>query len=200
MKLPNLEFIRSTLGSKVYEAFKAVQDQASSTEQQANLNPTGPPAPPPAINSLRMSTGPGGEMQAEITDTSMVSRGVKYWLEHADNAQFNNPHHIDLGASRNWSGHLGNQTLYWRAYSSYEASGASPAVYHGSAVAPLPVTGGTAGVRSQSQGAGTGAPGQGLHGPGPIPARIPDAGFDWKSQGNVGTGNSSNPGSNSGAT
>lgn len=185
MKLPDLAYIREVLGGRVYDVIRSIQDQATTSEQQGNLNATGQPAPPPAINSLKMSTGPGGEMQAEITDTSMVSRGVKYWLEHADNPQFNNPHHIDLGASRNWSGHLGSQTLYWRGYSSYEASGASPAVYHGSPVAPLPVTGGVVGVRSQSQGAGTGAPGQGLHGPGPIPARIPNAGFEWKAQGNV---------------
>lgn len=185
MNIPNLKFIRGIpqIGARLYEALLAVQNQATSTEAQANTNSNGQPAPPPAINGLHVSTGPGGEFQIAITDNGQISRGINYWAEHADNPQFNNPHHIDMGQSRNTSVYMGPQKLYWRAYSSYDASGASPAVYHGGAAQPLPVQGGIVGSRASSQGAGTGAPGQGLHGPGPVPVRDSAAGFDWKSQG-----------------
>lgn len=185
MTLPNLAFVRKlpVIGSRLYEIFSAIQNQSQITEQQTNANPSGQPAPPPAINSVHVSTGPGGEFQIAIGDSGQVSRGVNYWVEHADNPQFGNPHVIDMGQSRNHSVYLGKQTLYWRAYSSYASSPASPAAYHGSQAQPVAVTGGSPGVRAQSQGAGTGAPGQGLQGPGPVPQRTASAGFDWTAQG-----------------
>jgi hypothetical protein len=185
MTIKNLDWVRSVpvIGSRLYESLLSVQNGVSNIESQTNTSAHTQPDPPPAINSLKVSTGPGGEFQAAITDQGNVNRGVNYWLEHADNPQFNNPHHIDLGGSRNWSGHMGNQKLYWRAYSSYQSSPASPAVYHGSQASPAPVTGGVVGGRAPSQGAGTGAPGQGLYGPGPVASRGPTSGFDQKAQG-----------------
>lgn len=187
MTLPNLPYIRRIpiIGARLYEALNAVQTQSQATEQQTNANPSGQPAPPPAINGVHVSTGPGGEFQIAITDNGQVARGVNYWVEHADDPSFTNPHVIDLGQSRNHSVYLGSQSLYWRAYSSYIASGASPAAYHGDAAQPLPVTGGVVGARAPSMGAGTGAPAQGLHGPGPVPMRSADAGFNWTAQGNA---------------
>lgn len=183
--IKNLAFIRTlpVIGARLYESLLSVQDGVSNVEQQTNTSSSQQPSPPPAINGLKVNTGPGGEFQAAITDQGNVSRGVNYFIEHADNPQFNNPHIIDNGTSRNWAGHMGNQTLYWRAYSSYGSSPASPAVYHGSQASPAPVTGGVVGSRAPSQGAGTGAPGQGLYGPGPVATRGSQSGFDANSQG-----------------
>lgn len=186
MQIPNLAFIKNQFGARLYEAFNSIQTQSQASEQQTNANPLGHPDPPPAINGVHASTGPGGEFQVAITDNGMVSRGVKYFIEHDSDSQFSNPHIIDNGTSRNWAGHMGNQTLYFRAYSSYGSSATSPAAYHGSKAQPLPVTGGVAGTRAPSQGAGTGAPRQGLHGPGPVAQRSGVAGFDWTAQGSNG--------------
>lgn len=198
MNLPNFSWLRSlkltdsegksingseNIGARLYEQFNAVQSQSGATEQQSNTNPTGQPQAPPAINGVHVSTGPGGEFQIAITDNGQINRGINYWAEHDSDPNFSNPHHIDMGQSRNASVYMGSQTLYWRAYSSYDSSPSSPAAYHGSASQPIPVTGGIPGLRSQSQGAGTGAPGQGLHGPGPVQTRTADSGFDWTAQG-----------------
>lgn len=185
MKIENLTWIRTIpmIGNRLYDAFKSIQQQTTNIETQTNSNAQTQPGPPPAVNGLHVSTGPGGEFQIAITDNGQIQRGINYWVEHSDNPQFSNPHHIDMGQSRNASVYMGSQALYWRAYSSYPSSPSSAAVYHGSQSQPMPVTGGQIGLRSQSQGAGTGAPGQGLQGPGPVPARTPFAGFDWKAQG-----------------
>lgn len=170
------------LGRYLHETLSSIQKQATNTEQQTNANPNGQPSAPPAINSLHVSTGPGGEFQAAITDNGEVSRGVKYFLVHADNPQMTNAHTIDIGTSRNWAGHMGNQSLYWGAYSAYPGSPPSAAIYHGGQEGPQPVAGGVAGPRATSQGTGTGAPSQAFVGPGPVPQRTPNSGFDWKAQ------------------
>lgn len=181
MIIKNLPYIRS-LDPRLYEALLSIQDQSSTMQVQTNSNATGEVAPPPNIAGVHVSTGPGGEFQVAVTDTGQISRGINYWAEHADNPHFSNSHVIDMGQSRNLSVHMGSQKLYWRAYSSYSGSQPSMPAYHGSATQPVAVNGGVAGVRSQSQGSGTGAPGQGLVGPGPVQQRTPSAGFDWKAR------------------
>jgi len=186
MKVSRLTDIRAAEQldpKRVYEALLSVQNAMTQLEQQTNSNSQAEPTAPPPIQGLKVSTGPGGEFQAAITDSGNVARGVRYMLEHADNPHFKNPHQVDMGISRNWSGHMGNQTLYWRAYSYYNPAAAGSAVYHGSQAQPMPVTGGVSGVRAQSQGAGTGAPGQGLYGPGPVGQRGGQSGFDPSAQG-----------------
>lgn len=170
------------IGRDLHKALTSIQNQSTTTEQQSNTNPTGQPTAPPAINGFHVSTGPGGEFQLAITDNGEISRGVKYWADHDTSPAFSNPHAIDIGQTRNHSVFLGNQTLYWRAYSSYGTSPASAHVYHGSSVQPIPVTGGVAGSRAPSMGSGTGAQGQGGVGPGPVPKRTANSGFDWKAQ------------------
>lgn len=189
MTVQQLAWIRTipVLGSRLYDALKSVQDQVTNIETQTNTSAQSQPQAPPPINSLHVSTGPGGEFQIAISDSNQISRGINYWAEHDSDPNFSNPHIIDMGQSRNHSVYLGVQTLHWRAYSSYPSSPSSPAAYHGSAAQPLPVTGAIPGPRAQSQGAGTGAPSQGLHGPGPVPQRSPTAGFDWTAQGSQGS-------------
>ena len=185
MIIPNLQFIRSLpgIGSRLYESLKAVQDQTSNIEQQTNSAAQQQPAPPPAIDALQVSTGPGGEFQVAITDNGQISRGIQYFAEHDSDPNFTNPHVIDMGQSRNASVFMGAQTLHWRAYSAYSGSMPSAPAYHGSPTQPIPVTGGIAGPRSQSQGSGTGAPRQGLQGRGPVPQRTPASGYNWTAQG-----------------
>jgi hypothetical protein len=186
MQVSRLADIRAaeTLDPKrVYEALNSVQSAMTQMEAQTNTNSQGAPQAPPPIQGLKVSTGPGGEFQAEITDSGNVARGVKYFIEHANNPHFTNPHIIDNGTSRNWSGYMGAQRLYWRAYSGYDAAQAGAPAYHGSQANPLPVTGGVPGIRARSQGAGTGAPGQGLYGPGPVGKRGKGSGFDPSLQG-----------------
>ena len=179
MKIPHLEYLRGLssqefpdLGSKLFEALHAIQQQATTVEQQTNANATGPPPVPPPIAGLTVQAQ-NGHFQIVIKDPAPIYRGVKYFVEHADNPHFTNSHVIDLGTSRNHNVFLGNSTRYWRAYSAYAGAPSDP-VYHGSSVAPAPVSGGGsvgAPAFAAPEGSGTGAAGQALQGPGTIPFR-----------------------------
>jgi hypothetical protein len=180
MNVKNLDYIRGLksadfpdLGAKLYEALKSIGDQASNTQSQTNANPSGQPTAPPAINGLKV-TGQNGHFNLAITDNNPIYRGIQYYAEHDTSPNFTNPQVIHLGDARNHNVFLGNQTLYWRAYSSYSSSPPSAPAYHGSGAAPTPVAGGgTIGgpAFQASQGSGTGSPGQGLAGPGIAPFR-----------------------------
>lgn len=170
------------LGAQLAEGFQTVQNELTAIKSQGNFSGSTQPAAPPKIDAFLVTTGPGGEFQLQITDNGQISRGINYWAEHDTSPAFSNPHVIDMGQSRNFDAHLGNQTIFWRAYSSYASSPPSAPVYHGSASAPLPVTGGVAGPRAPSQGSGTAAPAHGAQGPGPVPSRSPTCGYNWKAQ------------------
>ena len=182
MNIANLDYIKGLksadfpdLGAKLYEALRSIATQAGNIEQQTNSNPSGQPTPPSAPNALTVS-GQNGHFNIAIQDHNQnVYRGVKYFVEHADNPQFTNAQVIDLGTSRNHNVFLGNVTRYWRAYSSYASSAPSTPVYHGTATAPLAVTGGGAvgGPEFQAaQSSGTSVPNQGgPSGPGHTPYR-----------------------------
>lgn len=177
----NLDFIRSLppgvtlqeLGTRLYEALSDVDAQQKTIAQQTNANPTGQPLPPPAIDGLTV-TGQNGSFHVQIQHGGEFYRGVQYHVEHADNPSFQKPHTIDLGSSREHTVFLGNGTHYWRAFAAYGSSPAGPPAYHGGPHSPQPVSGG--GIVGppaflDPQGSGTGAPGEGLSGPGPIPFR-----------------------------
>jgi hypothetical protein len=81
---------------------------------------------------------------------------------------------VPMHDSRNISIPVGNQARYVRVFSSYSESAPSAPVYHGGAASPKAVNGGGSGPGPAflpSQGSGTGAAGQGLSGPGPVPFR-----------------------------
>jgi len=176
----NATYIRSLhseqfpdLGAKLHEAIMDIASRTMTLAQQTNSNLTGQPQPPPAVNGVKV-TGQGGYLHVAITDGNALYRGVQYFAEHADNPYFTDPHIVPMGASRNVSIPVGNQTRYVRVYSAYGSTGPSAPVYHGSEVAPLPVSGGGNGpgpLFLSSQGSGTGTPGQGLTGPGVVPFR-----------------------------
>lgn len=179
-QIRNLDYLRSLaskdfpdLGAKLYEALTDLNQQHQNLVQQVNGNGSGQPAAPPQINGLSV-TAQNGHFSIAIQDNNDIYRDVHYYVEHADNPAFTNPQVIHLGHTRNHTFFAGNVTRYFRAYSAYASSPAGKAVYHGSQVAPLPVSGGGAiggPSYTDSQGSGTGAAGQGLSGPGPVPFR-----------------------------
>ena len=171
--IKNGDWIRANMDPRVYEALQDLDQRHQTLAQQVNGNSTGQPSAPPAIQSLKV-TAANGHFTAAITDNGPIYRGIQYYLEHADNPNFSNAQQIHLGDVRNHTVFLGNVTRYWRAYSSYSSSPSGAPVYHGSQVRPAAVSGGgtISGPPFQvSQGSGTGSPGVGLSGPGPIPFR-----------------------------
>jgi hypothetical protein len=170
LKLPdNPEF-----GAKLGEWMEEMGQAFNNIEGQNNSNATGQPQTPPAINSLNV-TASNGHFQIAINhEGAQFYRGIRYFVEHSDNAQFTNSHTEDLGTTRNANLFLGNATRFFRAFAAYPSSPPGPLAYHGSAGQPLAVTGGgtvPAPNFAASQGSGTGTPGQGHSGPGPTPYR-----------------------------
>ena len=181
MSIRNLDFLRTMppgvtlqeVGARLYEALSDVDAQQTVIAQQTNTNPTGQPLPPPAIDGLTV-TGQNGHFHLQVQHGGEFYRGIQYHAEYADNPSFHKPHSIDMGTSREHTISLGNGTYYWRASAAYASSPAGPFAYHGGAHSPQPVSGG--GIVGppaflDPQGSGTGAPGEGLSGPGPIAFR-----------------------------
>lgn len=170
----NLEFLRSIpeWGGRLYEALSDLDTQHRTLAQQVNGNSTGQPAAPPAVNSLSVKAQ-NGHFQLSIQDNGNFFRDIHYFVEHADNPHFSNPHTEYLGPSRNKDLYLGNVTRYFRAYSAYASSGPGAPAYHGGA-RPIAVSGGGSDPGPaflDSEGSGTGSRGVGLSGPGPVPFR-----------------------------
>lgn len=179
MEIKNLNYLRNAkpsdpdFNTKLAEALQSIAIQATNTEQQTNANPAGNPSAPPPVNNLNV-TGRNGQFSIQITDHNEIYRGINYHVEHDTDPNFTNPQPIHLGPNRTHNVFLGNQPLYWRAFSSYGIGPPSAAVYHGSAAQPAPVTGGGSigGPAFQvSQGSGTGPARVGLEGPGKQPFR-----------------------------
>lgn len=174
LDIKNLSFIRSAsewsgdLGVKLAEALESIALQTANGQQQTNANPNGQPNPPPQVQGVNVS-GRNGFLHVAITDNSSIYRGVRYYVEHADNPHFVNPQIVALHDVRNTNIPVGNQTRYVRVYSAYSSSAPSAPVYHGSPGLPTPVNGGgsdSGPAFLPSQGSGTGAAGVGLQGPG----------------------------------
>ena len=171
----NLAFLRSVpgFGQKLYEALTDLATRITVGAQQTNGNQTGEPIPPPQVSGVKVS-GQNGYIHVAIVDNNQnLYRGIRYYAEHADNQAFRDPHIVPMHDSRNITIPVGNQTRYVRVYSAYPSSAPSAPVYHGGAV-PIPVNGGgtdSGPMFLSSQGSGTGAAGEGLSGPGPIPYR-----------------------------
>ncbi len=145
----------------LYEALKKIAGAINGLNQRIGVDPTGAVASPPAIAKLAV-TAADGIFDVAITDApTTLKHGIWYFLEYDTSPAFPMPRVIFLGPTRNARLQLGNQTLYWRAYSQYFSSPPSPAVTFGSP--PTAVTGGgSSGPTPQpSQGSGTAPPDQG---------------------------------------
>ena len=156
-------------GARLYELLSSAQQGVTNIEQQTNSNAQGDPPPPPAINALMVSANDGHFQIGINHEGAEFYRNPRYFVEHSATPDFRNPHVVELGSSRNANLFLGNATRYFRAYASYDSSAPGPVIYHGGAVSG----GGNVPAPSfaASQGSGTGTPGQGITGPGPIPYR-----------------------------
>lgn len=130
------------LNPMVAEALDDLASRITNTGEQVAASPDGLVAPPPSVSSLAVSAAQG-IFDISINDNnSSIVRGINYFLEYSLSPSFTAPHVKDLGSSRNWRGFLGNQTLYWRAYSSYPTSARSKPVYYGTELQPTATIGG----------------------------------------------------------
>jgi hypothetical protein len=187
MKISQLNWLRKLVidgvpdaGARFYQMMKSIERQTSNTEQQGNVNPQGQPNLPPPIQDVQ-AIGQNGVLHVSIIHNGAgLQRGAINYIEHADNPQFTDPQIRYLGDSRSHTEFIGNGTRYVRAYNAVPGSGAGPIIVHGGAT-PIPVSGGGSigpPAYLPSQGSGTGAPGQGGVGPGPVPKRTVNSGFD----------------------
>lgn len=182
LKIRNLDYLRTTdpatagkeYGPRLYEAFQDFNTYVSNHLQQTNGNPTGEPQPPHPSLGIQVTTQDGW-MHVALNDQGPLYRGVRYWIAHADNPNFNNAVHTQASGTelRNHTEFIGNQTRYVMAYKSYPWSAPTQPVIHGGAT-PIAVQGGGSSpgpLWLPSEGTGTGAQNQLPSGPGPIPFR-----------------------------
>jgi len=125
----------------LYETLTKIVSAVNATSQRAGVDPSVPaPAPSPiAAISVQASNG---WLDIAITDPSDTRPGLFYFAESDVTPAFSAPRVYFMGASRNLYVQLGNQTLYWRAFSQYIGSLPSTPVAFGSP--PIAVTGGGA--------------------------------------------------------
>ena len=173
----NLDWVRhidprnlpADLGSRLYELLSDLNRNDNTLESQTNSNLAGTPTPPPPLQAVTATPTSVGH-HISINHGGAFYRGAFYHVEYADNSHFTNPFPAYSGPAREVDLATGSQKLYFRAFASYANSQNTTPVIHGGST-PLPVTGGTAGTPGASQGSGTGLPGQGLSGFGPVPYR-----------------------------
>jgi hypothetical protein len=154
LKIGQLAQIKSE-SPYTYEALTQIVNAVNSLGRATGVDPTGAITPPVPIGGLSV-TAADGIFDLAITDNSALYRGIFYFAESDSTPAFANPRVYFLGSSRNLRLALGNQTLYWRAYSQYMGSDPSEPVAFGAP--PTAVTGGgaTAGPQMQaSSGSGT---------------------------------------------
>lgn len=125
----------------LYETLVKIVSAVNSTSQRAGVDPSTPaPAPAPIASVTVQATN--GWFDLSITDPSDSQPGLFYFAESDVTPAFNSPRVYFMGASRNLYLQLGNQTLYWRAYSQYIGSQPSSPITFGSP--PTAVSGGGA--------------------------------------------------------
>ena len=137
----------------LYETLTRIVSAVNATSQRAGVDPSTPAPAPQPIASINVQAA-NGWFDISITDTSDARPGLFYFAESDITPAFAAPRVYFLGASRNLYVQLGNQTLYWRAFSQYIGSLASAPVAFGSP--PTAVTGGgaTGPAPQPSQGSG----------------------------------------------
>jgi len=125
----------------LYETLSKIVAAVNATSVHAGVDPATPAAAPPTIAALKVQAA-NGWFDLAITDTAATRPGLFYFAESDVTPGFLAPRVYFLGASRNLYVQLGNQTLYWRAYSQYVGSMPSAPVVFGTP--PMAVVGGGA--------------------------------------------------------
>jgi hypothetical protein len=157
LKIGQLAQIKSD-SPYVYEALTQIVNAVNSVGRATGVDPSGTIDPPAPIGSLSV-TAADGIFDLAITDNSWVHRGIFYFAESDSTPAFSQPCVHFLGSSRNLRVALGNQTLYWRAYSQYLGSDPSEPVTFGTPATAVTGGGTATGPQLQpSTGSGT-APG-----------------------------------------
>jgi len=137
----------------LYETLTRIVSALNATSQRAGVDPSVPAPAPSPVASISVQAA-NGWFDVSITDPSNARPGLFYFAESDVTPAFSAPRVYFLGASRNLYTQLGNQTLYWRAYSQYIGSLASVPVSFGSPPTAV-VGGGASGPAPQaSQGSG----------------------------------------------
>ena len=138
----------------LYETLVRIVSAVNSTSQRAGVDPSTPAPAPAPIASLSVRAA-NGWFDLSVTDPSASRPGLFYFAESDTAPAFRAPRVYFLGASRNLYVQLGNQTLYWRAYSQYVGSLPSAPVTFGSP--PIAVAGGGASGPAPLPSQGSGA-------------------------------------------
>src|SRR5271167_217687 len=131
----------------LYETLTKIVSSVNATSQAAGVDPSTPAPAPTAVASINVQAS-NGWFDLSVTDPSDARPGLFYFAESDTTPAFSSPRVYFMGASRNLYTQLGNQTLYWRAFSQYVGSlpstpisfGAPPtAVVGGGSAGPTPL-------------------------------------------------------------
>lgn len=134
----------------LYETLARIVSAVNAAGQRAGVDPSTPSPAPSPVASVTVRAA-NGWFDISINDPSNTRPGLFYFAESDITPGFNSPRVYFLGSSRNLYVQLGNQSLYWRAYSQYVGSLPSVPVTFGNPA--LPVSGG------------------GITGPAPLPSQ-----------------------------
>ena len=137
----------------LYETLTRIVSAVNATSQRAGVDPSAPAPAPPPIASINVQAA-NGWFDIAIADPSDARPGLFYFAESDVTPAFSAPRVYFLGASRNLYVQLGNQTLYWRAYSQYIGSLASTPIAFGSPPTAVAGGGATGPAPQPSQGSG----------------------------------------------
>ncbi len=166
LKIGQLAQIKSD-SPYIYEALTQIVNGVNAVGLATGVDPSGTIDPPATIGSLSVLAA-DGIFDLAITDNSAVRRGIFYFAESDTTPAFSQPHVYFLGSSRNLRVVLGNQTLYWRAYSQYLGSDPSAPVTFGTPATAV-TGGGTAAARPAGfHGSGTASGSEGGSGFGEV--------------------------------
>lgn len=142
----------------LYETLVKIVSAVNAASQNAGVDPATPSPAPAPIASVTVQAA-NGWFDLAIADPSPSRPGLFYFAESDVTPGFNAPRVYFLGASRNLYVQLGNQTLYWRAYSQYVGSPPSAPVTFGTP--PAAVVGGGASGPAPLRSSGSGTPANG---------------------------------------
>jgi len=143
----------------LYETLVKIVGAVNAASQGAGVDPSTPGQAPTPVASVMVQAA-NGWFDLAITDPAASRPGLFYFAESDVTPAFSAPRVYFLGASRNLYVQLGNQTLYWRAYSQYVGSSPSTPVSYGTP--PIAVVGGGASGPAPLASSGSGTPANGL--------------------------------------
>lgn len=167
LNLPNIEHVRR-IDQRLYESLTKIVGVIKDIAQQTGTS-NDPLPTPPTIATISVSAS-NGFFSVSIIDPAgqqQPNLGLHYFIEYSTNPAF--PPSIttvfDNGPSRGAYLSLGNQTLYFRAYSQFRNSKISQKVVYGGS-SPIAVSGGgSAGPTPPGGGSGSGGGGGGFGNP-----------------------------------